>query len=239
MEPVGELADGRRLAGAVHAHDQDHRGVAAHVDELVIGVGRTQHRRHHVGQRLEELLARLDGALRGALLELLDDLHGRVDAHVGEDERLLDLLPDSLVEPVEEDGAEVVAQRGARLAEVVAEAPEETGALALLLDGHRRLGLGRDALERFVPLHLVHLVRRRLRRRRRARHHGYRRRPRAGRLSLASRPSASWPPAPARRPPRPRSPVPPCARSRPVRRRRAPSSPRRARRPPPWCASGG
>ena len=79
-------------------------------------------------------------ALLGLALELLDDLRGRAGADVGVDQRLLQALPRLLVEvALEQRRLNLGRERLARLAHVLAQAPEEAAALLLAL------GLGRRA----------------------------------------------------------------------------------------------
>ena len=90
----GELADRRRLAGAVDPDDEDHRRVGPQVDLVVAGAG-------ELGQQLGEPLGQrlaADERPPRPPLELLDDLRGRPRADVGVDQRLLEPLPGLLVE---------------------------------------------------------------------------------------------------------------------------------------------
>ena len=92
LEPPGDLADGRRLARAVHADHEDHGRLRGDVDALRLGILGLEHAGDHVGELVHERLARLDLLGRAALLELVDDLDGAVHADVGGDQQLLDLL---------------------------------------------------------------------------------------------------------------------------------------------------
>ena len=67
----GELADRRRLAGAVDADDEDHGRVGAEVDVVVAGAGELG---EQLGEPLGQRLAADEVALLGLALELLDDL---------------------------------------------------------------------------------------------------------------------------------------------------------------------
>ena len=90
-QAVRELADRRRLAGAVDSDDEDDRRRAAEREPL-LAVGRDELGDHLLEPGDELLLAR-----RLARLEPLHDLDGRRDAAVGRDQRLLDPLPRLLV----------------------------------------------------------------------------------------------------------------------------------------------
>ena len=138
LEVPGELADRRRLAGAVDADDEDHRRVGPQVDLVVAGAGELgEQLREAVGQRL----AADQVALLGLAFELLDDLGGRRGADVGVDQRLLEALPGVLVEvALEERGLDLGGERLARLAHVLAQAAEEP---ALLLFAFGLVGRGR------------------------------------------------------------------------------------------------
>ena len=91
---------------------------------------------------------------RAALLELVDDLDGAVDAHVGGDQHLLGLLVEPPVHADVHGALEPVDDGPAGLAEVAAQAAEEAPALLRFFFQHRRRHLGLvDALEHLVPLH--------------------------------------------------------------------------------------
>ena len=126
----GELADGRGLAGAVDADDEDDGGRALDGrDGLpVLGVAD--------GEQAGELVA--DGLLGGdvaALARALDEVHRQGGPDVAGDQRLLDLLP---VRPAghAERAAEPGAEPGAGLLEAVL----ELLALALAAGGVGLLG---------------------------------------------------------------------------------------------------
>src|SRR6478672_5274766 len=113
-EDAGELADGRRLAGAVDAHDEDDGGPVADAAARDATV--------HVGlDECEQVLAEpaADGGLVGGAVDLdpgaqrVDELHGRLDAEVRGDEGVLDLLPRLLVElAAREQGEQALPDRG-------------------------------------------------------------------------------------------------------------------------------
>ena len=127
----GELADRRRLAGAVDADDEDHRRVGPQVDLVVAGAGELG---EQLGQPVRQRLAADERALLGLALELLDDLGGGRGADVGVDQRLLEALPGVLVEvALEQRGLDLGGERLARLAHVLAQAAEEAAALLLAL----------------------------------------------------------------------------------------------------------
>ena len=130
LEVPGDLADGGGLAGAVDAHHEDHGRRVGHVDARVglaevLGRDLPQPRRASPAESL--MLARV-----GLGLELLHDGDGGVDAHVGEDERFLDLLPQVLVEAVEQDRRELLLQGLAALGQAVAQLREPAAPLLLL-----------------------------------------------------------------------------------------------------------
>ncbi len=52
-EALGKLADGRGLAGAVHAHDQDHIGVVRSIDHQRLRA-RREHIRHRLAKRSDQ-----------------------------------------------------------------------------------------------------------------------------------------------------------------------------------------
>src|SRR5665647_1084178 len=60
LEPPGDLADCRGLAGAVDADHEDHGGLRRHVDPLRLGILRPQHAGDHIGELVHEGLAHLD-----------------------------------------------------------------------------------------------------------------------------------------------------------------------------------
>ena len=119
-----------------------------------LGVVRPQQLGDHVGELVLERLAGLDLLGRAALLELVDDLDGAVDADVGGDQHLLGLLVEPAVDAHVDGALERVGDGAAGLAEVAAQAAEEAPALLLFFFEHLRRHVGRvDALEHLVPLH--------------------------------------------------------------------------------------
>ena len=140
LQVPGELAERGGLAGAVDADHEDDRGVVAQVDRVLARAGDA---RQQLGQAAGQRLAALDVAGLGLLLELRDDLRGRLGADVGHDQRLLQALPRLLVDvALEQRRLDLGLERDARLGHVLAQAAEEAAALALLL------GLGRGGLRR-------------------------------------------------------------------------------------------
>ena len=112
---LGELADGRRLARAVDADDEDHGRLRAERER-----GRVAEQQLDLlGQRLAEV------AELAAGLEPPHDLGRRPHADVAVDERLLEPLPRLLVACVEGAGGDLGGQRPAALRERVAQAAEE------------------------------------------------------------------------------------------------------------------
>ena len=118
-----ELADRRRLAGAVDADDEDHRRLAGEVDARRL----SEERRHLLRQGLVQVA---DVAAR---LEAPDELGRRRDADVAGDQRLLEPLPRRRVARVECGGRELLRERAAAAAERVAQAREQTRALLAAL----------------------------------------------------------------------------------------------------------
>src|SRR5204862_3731586 len=86
-----ELADRRRLAGAVDADDENHARRTADVQRS----GVSEKRSNLVGKGLSEI------AELSARLEPLHELCGRAHADVGLDQRLLEPLPGEVVARVE------------------------------------------------------------------------------------------------------------------------------------------
>src|SRR5215210_4764528 len=83
LEVPGQLADRRRLAGAVDAGDHDHRRRVGEVDAPLPRLG---DRGEQLAQAMGERLATLDLARLGLHLQLRDDLRGRARADVGHDQ---------------------------------------------------------------------------------------------------------------------------------------------------------
>ena len=133
-ELLSELADGRRLAGAVDADDEDHRGLRAEGE-----------RRRRAEQLLDLLRERLaEVAHLAARLEPPHDLRRRANADVAVDERLLEPLPGLLVARVERACGDLGRERAPALRERVAQPAEEAGPLRLV-------GRGRLVAEELGP----------------------------------------------------------------------------------------
>ena len=131
-----QLADGRRLSGAVDADHKDDRRLIAQ-SQAAAAV--------HVHHLLDELLEPLDElTLVGRLprLELLDELDGGGHANVGADQRLLDALPRPRVGRVEE---ELLGKRLAAARERLTEA-SQPAAVAFALVSSVRLGVVAEKL---------------------------------------------------------------------------------------------
>ncbi len=135
-ELLGELADRRRLAGAVDPDDEDHARLRGDVQ----GRGLAE----QVGDLLRERLAEVAELAAG--LQAADQLRSRPDPDVTADQRLLEPLPVLLVARVEGRGGELARERAPALAERVAQAPEE--ALALLRALLRPLGVAEQLCPR-------------------------------------------------------------------------------------------
>ncbi len=146
----GDLADRRRLAGAVDPDHQQHRRLVAEVDRGASGAG-------NLGEDLDQAcLHRLavcrNGARLDLVLEPLNHLGRGRSTGVGEDQRLLQPLPGLLVDAVEEARRELLGERFAALGEALAEAAED--AAALLLGLRRRGGVrarARTEVEYLLP----------------------------------------------------------------------------------------
>src|SRR5581483_11843477 len=97
-----ELADRRRLAGAVDADDEDHGGP--------VGVELEARRRpEERGDLVREREVQIAELL--PLLESADELSGRGDADVGLQERFLEALPRRLVAGIECGDGEMLRER--------------------------------------------------------------------------------------------------------------------------------
>ena len=120
-----QLADRRRLAGAVDADDEDHTRPCRDVECARIA--------EQLCDLLRERLAEV--AERAARLEPAHELGGRAHADVGLDQRLLEPLPRELVARVEGGRGDLLGERAARLRERVAEAREEPRPFRLRLGG--------------------------------------------------------------------------------------------------------
>ena len=118
----GELPDRRRLAGAVHADDEDHARLAVQAEgRWVAEDGR---------DLLDEAVLDPDGLAPS--LQAPDELGGRRNADVASDERLLEALPGLLATRVEPGGGELLGERAAALRQRVAHPREHAGALRLV-----------------------------------------------------------------------------------------------------------
>jgi hypothetical protein len=135
----GELAERRRLAGAVDARDEDDRRLGAQIDRVLSRPG-------DLGEQLDEpvgeLLTAGELALGRLLLELGDDLRRRRGTDVGVDERFLQALPGLRREILEERRLDLGLQRLTGLAQALAQASQAAraplgGRGLLLVRGHR------------------------------------------------------------------------------------------------------
>jgi hypothetical protein len=142
VQVPGQLADRRRLAGAVDPHGHDHRGPGAHVDAALVGVVQAGEVGQQLGEAPAERLATLHRAALGLHLELGHDARGGRRPDVGHDERLLQPLPRLVVEGVEQRGLDLGPERLAGLGEVLAQPPEEAAAAF----GRLLCGLGAGAV---------------------------------------------------------------------------------------------
>ena len=124
-----ELADRRRLAGAVDADDEDHRRLVRDVERRRL----TEERGDLLRERARELAQVLPR------LEAPDQLRGRAHADVRVDQRLLEPLPRRVVLGIERRDDDLLGERTARLAERLAQAAEETAALLVGLGARVRL----------------------------------------------------------------------------------------------------
>ena len=129
-EPCRELADRRRLPGAVDADDEDHRRLVSDVEDR----GRSEQLGHLLGERLVEIRQ------LAAALEPPHELGGGANADVAGDERLLEPLPVRVVAGVERGRRhELAGERAPRLRERVAQPREEATAFLLRLGRRVRL----------------------------------------------------------------------------------------------------
>ncbi len=117
VEPARELPDRRRLAGAVHADDEDY-GRAGIEREPRFGL-----RGGEVGDDLLEACEQVGLGRGPPLLQSPHDLDRGRDAHVGRDQRLLDPLPGFVVRGIERRG-KLARECAPARAERVAQAPE-------------------------------------------------------------------------------------------------------------------
>ena len=133
-EPVRELADRRRLAGAVDADDEDDARLAREIDARRLA----EELRDFGGERVVEV------AEIGARLEPAHELRGRGHADVAGDQRLLESFPRG-VAGIEGRGRELLRERTAAAPERVAQAREHARALL------RALLLGPPVAEQLSP----------------------------------------------------------------------------------------
>ena len=118
----GELADRRRLAGAVDADDED--------DARALGQVQRSRLAQHLGDLLRERPIEVGQVV--ASLQPAHELGGGADADVALDQRLLEPLPVLVVPGIEGRGGELARERPTALAERVAQPSEEA---VLLLGG--------------------------------------------------------------------------------------------------------
>ena len=109
-QPLGQLADRRRLAGAVDADDEQNARVGPYVENRRVA----QERRDLFRQRGVEI-----GQIRTSF-EPPDELGRRGHADVGADQRFLEPLPCSGVTWIERGRRELCGERRAALRERVA-----------------------------------------------------------------------------------------------------------------------
>src|SRR5205085_7529169 len=129
-ESVRELADRRRLAGAVDAHDED--------DARPPVEGELPRLAEQSGGLVDQGLAEI--AELATRFESPDELGSRWNADVRGDQRLLQPLPRRVVGRVESSRRDLLGQRPAALAERVAQSGEEPARLrARLFPGDVRV----------------------------------------------------------------------------------------------------
>ena len=124
-----ELADRRRLAGAVDADDEDHGRRVRDVECR----GLAEERGDLLCQRARELAQILPR------LEAPDQLRRRAHADVRVDQRLFQPLPRRIVLRIEGGDDDLLGERTPRLPERFAQAAEETAALLVGLGARVRL----------------------------------------------------------------------------------------------------
>jgi hypothetical protein len=124
MAAARELADGRGLAGAVHADDQQHeRLLLRDVERLLRG---KQDGGDGVSERGDERVDVLELGARHLLAQLFEDLRGGIDADVGREQTRLELVEDLRVDlPAGYEIREVVRQPRPRTIDLRAHAREE------------------------------------------------------------------------------------------------------------------
>ena len=91
---VGELTDRRGLSRAVNAHEEHADGI--HAEGVGIGLGKQS--AYLVGEKIEHRIRIGQSTARGLVTQTVDDLHGRLGTQVAQDERLLQVIPEILVE---------------------------------------------------------------------------------------------------------------------------------------------
>jgi hypothetical protein len=122
-QPVGELADRRRLAGAVDADDEHDTRLPRKLDSRRLA----EEVRHLDGERLVEV-----GEI-AACLEPSHELSRGGDADVAGDQRLLEPLPGRRLTRVERRCCQLLRERPAAAPERIAQARQEPGALVCRL----------------------------------------------------------------------------------------------------------
>ena len=136
----GELADRRRLAGAIDTHDEDDRRAArSRGPRRPVQVPLDEERRELVADR------GLGSIGVAATARPLDEVHGQRRAHVARDERLFDVVPGRAVDAAEiatELGHERAARPLQALIERVRGGDREEGGRVERRVGSFRLGLG-------------------------------------------------------------------------------------------------
>ena len=126
IEPRGELADGRRLARAVHAGDQHHEGLLGRIDGEGL-LDRPQHILDLAGDEPADFLV-AERAVAAVLLHGSRDLARRIDAEIGLDQKILELLQGRGIERLLGKIGEPVAELGRGAGEAAGEPPEQSGA---------------------------------------------------------------------------------------------------------------
>ena len=91
---VGKLAHRGGLAGAVDAHEEHARRQAGER----VALGAREHLGEALRQRLAQLARRAQVLAGGLLAQVVGHLHGDLGAHVAHDERVLEVLPELLVD---------------------------------------------------------------------------------------------------------------------------------------------
>ena len=125
LQVPGELADRRRLAGAVDADDQDQRRPLLDVEADAVAAA-------ELGEQLDQPGADCVTALELAALDLglepADDVGGRPGADVGHDQGLLKPFERLGVERLEQARADLGSERLAARPQALAQAPEYAAA---------------------------------------------------------------------------------------------------------------